>query len=162
VPRNRAEDRKTGSWEAGSKQTIGLKPRRKIMAKKKTRQSDYLTEWEQLIATLTAAAAELPHLESSRIKLQGFLEAARSLVQEQSLHDANKQAASQELETTFVNGKKLATFLRGGIREHFGNRSPRLVEFGIQPFRRGNGNVIEPPTPPQPEEPEEPETPPVE
>jgi hypothetical protein len=128
------------------------------MAKqKKTRQSDHLTEWEHLIATLTAAAAELPHLETSRVKLQEFLEAARSLVQEQSLHDAIKQAASQQLETTFVNGKKLATFLRTGIREHFGNRSPRLVEFGLQPFRRGNGIGIGTPTPPQPEEPEEPQ-----
>lgn len=29
----------------------------------------------------------------------------------------------------------LNTFLNAGIREHYGNRSEKLVEFGLQPFR---------------------------
>ena len=131
------------------------------MAKqKKTRQSDFTTGWEQLIATLTANAADLPHLEAPRIKLQGFLEEVLSLSQEQDLHDASKQTASLRLESLMTNGKKLATFLRTGIREHYGNRSPKLVEFGIQPFRRGKAGETET-LPPVPEQ-AGPETPKVE
>ena len=128
------------------------------MAKKKTRQSDFTTEWEQLIATLTANAADLPHLEAPRNKLQGFLDEFRSLSQEQDLHDANKQTTSKRLETLSADAKKLATFLRNGIREHYGNRSPKLVEFGIQPFRRAKPGQTETP-PPEPEQPA-PEAPP--
>jgi hypothetical protein len=122
------------------------------MAKKKSRQSDFTTEWEQLIATLTANAADLPHLEAPRNKLQSFLDEFRSLSQVQDLHDANKQTTSQQLETLMTNAKKLATFLRTGIREHYGNRSPKLVEFGLQPFRRVKAGETET-TPPAPEQP---------
>jgi hypothetical protein len=130
------------------------------MAKKKTRTAEFLTEWEQLIATLTSNAEDLPHLEAPRIKLQGFLDNARSLLQDQDLHDAGKQTASQQLEATLANGKKLTTFLRTGIKEHYGNRSVKLVEFGIQPFHRSPGEEDETPTP-EPEKPE-PEPSPVE
>jgi hypothetical protein len=117
----------------------------KIMAKPKTRQSDFLTDWEEIIATLTANAAELPHLEAPRIKLQGFLDEARSLSQLQDFHAASKQAASQRLDVLFVNGKKLATFLRTGIKEHYGNRNPKLVEFGLQTFSRRKAGEEEAP-----------------
>ncbi|HEV8580418.1 MAG TPA: hypothetical protein VGX68_15225 [Thermoanaerobaculia bacterium] len=130
------------------------------MAKRKTRNAEFLTEWEQLIATLTVHAAEIPHLETSRIKLQGFLDDARSLMQEQDQHDAAKQAASQKFEATMENGKKLATFLRTGIKEHFGNRSVKLVQFGLQPFRRSPAEETETPSPGS--EPPVPDTPPAE
>jgi len=125
-----------------------------IMAKqRKTRQSDFITEWEQLIATLTANAADLPDLEARRIKLQEFLEEARSLMQEQDLHDANRQASTRRLDTLMAGGKKLATFLRTGIKEHYGNRSTKLVEFGIQPFRRKASETEPPVEHPGPEPP---------
>ena len=43
-------------------------------------------------------------------------------------------------------GLKLATFLRVGVRQHYGNRSEKLVEFGFQPFR--SRRVPPPPEPP--------------
>jgi hypothetical protein len=130
------------------------------MANQETRRSDFLAAWEQLIASLTANADDVPHLEAPRLKLQEFLENARSLIQQQDFHDASKQAASQQLDVFLVNGKKLATFLRTGIREHYGNRSVKLVEFGIQPFARRRAGEAQAPSP-EPEQPEL-ETPPVE
>jgi len=130
----------------------------KQKTKQKTRHADFLSEWEQIIATLTANAAEVPHLEAPRVKLEGFLETARSLIKEQDLHNANKQNASTQLDATMANGKKLATFLRTGIKEHFGNRSAKLVEFGLQPFRRrkaGETGTPEQPGQPQPEPPKQ-------
>jgi len=106
------------------------------MAKQQKRYSDFVTEWEHLLSTLAANTAQLPHLEVPRAKLQGFLEEVRSLAMEQGLHAANKQRASQQLRAALSNGKKLTTFLRTGLKEHYGNRSEKLVEFGIPPFRR--------------------------
>jgi hypothetical protein len=79
---------------------------------------------------------ELPHLEAQRAKLQAILEEFRSLTTQQDLHAAAKQQISQRMKVLLADGKKLATFLRTGIKEHFGNRNEKLVEFGIQPFRR--------------------------
>ena len=106
------------------------------MAKQQTRYSDFVTDWEHLLNTLAANTAELPHLEAPRAKLQGFLEEVRSLAMQQDLHAANKQLASTQLRAALSNGKKLTTFLRTGLKEHYGNRSEKLVEFGIPPFRR--------------------------
>lgn len=106
------------------------------MAKQQTRFSDYVTEWEHLLNTLAVNSADLPHLETSRAKLQGFLDEVRNLAMQQDLHASSKQAASQSLKATLANGKKLTTFLRTGLKEHYGNRSEKLVEFGIPPFRR--------------------------
>ncbi|HEY0515320.1 MAG TPA: hypothetical protein VGH73_25710 [Thermoanaerobaculia bacterium] len=106
------------------------------MAKQQTRYSDFVTEWEHLLNTLAGSAGDLPHLETSRAKLQGFLDEVRSLAMQQDLHTANKQLASQQLKVALASGKKLATFLRTGLKEHYGNRNEKLVEFGIPPFRR--------------------------
>jgi hypothetical protein len=117
------------------------------MAKQQKRYSDFVTEWEHLLNTLAVNTAELPHLEAPRAKLQGFLEQVRSLAMQQDLHAANKQIASQGLRLALANGKKLTTFLRTGLREHYGNRSDKLVEFGIPPFRRRSKKepVVKPP-----------------
>ena len=34
-----------------------------------------------------------------------------------------------------VQGRKLATYLRVGLKQNYGNRSEKLVEFGLQPLR---------------------------
>jgi hypothetical protein len=123
------------------------------MAKQQTRYSDYLTEWEHLLNTLAVNSADLPHLETSRVKLQGFLEDIRSLAMQQDLHAANKQLASKQLRATLSNGKKLTTFLRTGLKEHYGNRNDKLVEFGIPTFRRKKKDAADTPGDPVPSPP---------
>jgi len=103
---------------------------------KPKRYSDFVTEWEHLLSTVAANAAEVPHLEVPRAKLLGMLEQVRSLAVQQDLHAANRLAVSQQLKVALGDGRKLATFLRTGLKEHYGNRSEKLVEFGIPPFRR--------------------------
>lgn len=103
---------------------------------KPKRYSDFVTEWEHLLSTVAANATDVPHLETSRAKLLGLLEQVRSLAVQQDLHAANRLAVSQQLKAALSDGKKLATFLRTGLKEHYGNRSEKLVEFGIPPFRR--------------------------
>ena len=67
------------------------------MAKQQKRFSDFVTEWEHLLNTLAVNSADLPHLETSRVKLQGFLDEVRNLAMQQDLHTANKQTASLRL-----------------------------------------------------------------
>jgi hypothetical protein len=123
------------------------------MAKQLTRYSDFVTEWEHLIATVAANTADLAHLEAPRAKLQGFLDQVRVLAQQHDLHTANKQQTAKQLQTLLAAGKKLATFLRTGIKEHYGNRSEKLLEFGVPLFRRRKRGEPAEPEPPAGENP---------
>jgi hypothetical protein len=121
------------------------------MASLQTRYSDFFARWERLLVALLANIAELPHLEVSRAKLQALLDEVRVLVSQQDVHAASKQQVSQRLKVALADGKKLATFLRTGVKEHFGNRNEKLVEFGVQPFRRKKTDPVPlKPVPPNP------------
>lgn len=102
---------------------------------KPTSYADYIKEWEDLLAPLIENAAEMPQLEIPTGKLQGMLDYVRTLSQQQAAYTASKQDASKKLEAAIEQGRKLATFLRFGIKEHYGNSNEKLKEFRIQPFR---------------------------
>lgn len=109
-----------------------------------------VSEWELLIRSLEANAADLRHLQVPRANLQDLLEQARILANQQDLHRAAKQQIFKRLQERLDLGQKLATFLRVGIRQFYGNRNDKLVEFGIEPFRG-----LRRPRPEQPEPPTE-------
>ncbi|HVR97910.1 MAG TPA: hypothetical protein VMW27_14930 [Thermoanaerobaculia bacterium] len=102
---------------------------------RKTRLGEIRTDWEQITARLEAHAEDLPHLEKQRGMLQGLLAEFRSLTNQQDQFKSQKQQVSKRLQEVVEEGQKLSTFLRAGIRQHYGNRSEKLVEFGVQPFR---------------------------
>jgi hypothetical protein len=106
------------------------------MARQKTSFARFLAEGERLVSSLANNSTEAPHLEAPRQKLVVILDDVRTLGVQQDLHTANKQQVSQRLKTRLSEGKKLLTFLRTGIKEHFGNHNDKVVEFGVQPFRR--------------------------
>ena len=108
--------------------------------------------WEQVLSAVAANAADLAHLEAARAKLQGLLEQARSLNLQQAIATAAKQEATKALQEVLRQGETLVDLLRTGAREHYGNRSEKLVEFGMQPFRgRKRPAATEPPVEPAPE-----------
>jgi hypothetical protein len=111
-----------------------------------------LNGWEQAATAVAANAAELPHLETPRAKLLALLEQARSLTAQQSVHTANKQEATKQLQRVIREGQVLVDFLRTGAREHFGISNEKLVEFGVQPFR-GRARASKPAVTPAPEQP---------
>jgi len=114
---------------------------------KLTSYSDHLNDWATLIEALEQNDASLPQLAISREKLGTLLDQARTVFNEQAVHTAARQDASRRLETLVNLGSKLATFLRTGVKEHYGNRSEKLSEFRIQPFR-GRTQAVTPPPPP--------------
>ncbi len=122
-----------------------------------TRYADHFRDWQELVTSLEQNEVNLPHLVLSRQKLEGLLAEAREMVTLQATHAARKQEASSRLSTLLNQGSKLATFLRMGVKEHFGNRSEKLTEYRIQPFRGRNFAEAPPPEGPELVAPIEPE-----
>jgi|SRR5947209_4144011 len=106
------------------------------MSKQKSdRNANDLKEWAHTTGAIAANAADLPQAEIPRVALEKLTEELRQLVLEQSLHKANKQQASQRMAVIHSEGAKLATVLRFIVKQHYGNRSDKLVELGVKPLR---------------------------
>ena len=91
--------------------------------------------WMGLATGLTSNAEDLPHLGSGRQELVDLMAEAQDLVARQAAQAAAKQETTKRLQEVIDRGLKLATFLRVGVKQHYGTRSEKLVEFSLQPFR---------------------------
>jgi len=84
---------------------------------------------------LAANSTELPHLDVPRQLVVSVITEIKDLTAQQASLTASKQEISKRLETLNEDGQKLLTFVDVGVRQHYGTRSEKLVEFGQQPFR---------------------------
>jgi hypothetical protein len=84
---------------------------------------------------LVANSTDLPHMDVPRQKAEAVLTELKSLTAQQASLNAAKQDITKRLEELNTDGKRLMTFVDAGIRQHYGNRSEKLVEFDQQPFR---------------------------
>jgi hypothetical protein len=105
--------------------------------------------WERLNERLTANAADLGYLETSRAKLEAMVAQARQVAAAQAAQTAAKQQSSQTMKMLIADGDRLATVLLASVKEHYGPQSEKVAEFGLKPFR---GRKVK-------EAPETPETP---
>jgi uncharacterized membrane protein len=94
-----------------------------------------LGDLQHLLMALEANGEDLPHLEISRDKLEKMLGQARDAVAQQATATAVKQEATQRLQALMIDSTRLGNALRAMLKEHYGVRSEKLAEFGIQPFR---------------------------
>ena len=94
-----------------------------------------LNGWERLLLSLEAKKNEFPQLEMYRTLLATMLQRVREISAEQAALTASKQDATQRLQKEIAEGRKVATLLRTALRQHYGNRSEKLVEFDLQPLR---------------------------
>jgi hypothetical protein len=109
---------------------------------------------------LASNSTDLPHLEVPRQLVVSTMTEMKDLTAQQASLTAAKQEISKRLGTLNNEGLKLLTFVDAGVRQHYGNRSEKLVEFGQQPFRSqprirlvgedGKPLAKRPPTPPEP------------
>jgi hypothetical protein len=84
---------------------------------------------------LATNSAELPQLELSRLRLESLMGQLKDLTAQQASLTASKQEVCRRLAEVVNEVQKLMTFLDFGVKEHYGNRAEKLVEFGLQPFR---------------------------
>jgi len=101
---------------------------------------------QQLLVKLEANLGDLPQVEMSVTKLGTVMARVLELIKQQGAMTASKQAASKELKTQLTEGQRLANAIRAVVKEHYGIRSEKLAEFGLQPFR-GRVRKVKSPTP---------------
>jgi hypothetical protein len=116
----------------------------------KSRYADHIKEWEELSASLLPSATEAPQVEIQRAALQKMLEQARDLTTQQSMFQAQKQEVSSQLGTLMKEGKRLASVLKATVKQHYGIRNEKLIQFGIQPFRGRKVKATPPDGSPEP------------
>jgi hypothetical protein len=100
-----------------------------------TTYSGILGELQRLLTAMAATIGEIPHLEPSRVRFGEILGQAQDLARRQAALAAEKQVVTDQFQTALLDGRRLATMLRKGLQQHYGIRSERLTEFGLQPFR---------------------------
>ena len=105
------------------------------MARDITTYGENRDDWQRLTPALEANAADLPHLEAPRIQLESVNTQVGDLLTEQAALSARKQEVSKRLQALIAEGRQLAAFLRAGVRQRYGNRSEKLAEFHLVPFR---------------------------
>ena len=84
---------------------------------------------------LAANIAEFPHLAEPLARLREMLDGLRNLMAEQARLTAQRQEVSKQVAEMSNQVQKLMTFLDAGVKQHYGHRSERLTEYGLQPFR---------------------------
>lgn len=108
-------------------------------------------EWRRILKPFLGKNEEIPHLGGHVTKLTNVLAQVDEIEGRQLSLAAEKQEMSQRLKALVVEGRKLAAFLKAGLRDHYGRSAEKLTEHGMQPFR---GNKVA-----KPEEPGELEAP---
>jgi hypothetical protein len=84
---------------------------------------------------LAANSGDLPQLELSRVHLDSMTTEMKDLTAQQASLTASKQETSKRLADLAREARKMLTFVDTGVKQHYGNKSEKLVEFGVQPFR---------------------------
>ncbi len=102
---------------------------------KESTYSGVLGELQRLRKSLVANSADLAHLEGPKAKFNDLLDQAQEIVNHQAALTASKQEASKQLQTILRGAQRQGNILRLSLKAHYGIRSEKLVEFGLQPFR---------------------------
>lgn len=102
---------------------------------RKTSKMRMLGELQQISAMLAANSEELAHLEVIRQRFDILLSQAMEAANRQAVLTASKQEVSQQLQGVLTEALRMANFLLLGVKVHYGTRSEKLTEFGLQPFR---------------------------
>jgi hypothetical protein len=104
--------------------------------------------FEELLTALGENSGDLPQLDLPRQRLQTILNQLRAFTTEQAAFTAGRQQATERVYFLLAQGRKLATVLRASVREHYGNRSQKVAEFGLQPLHTRSRSADDNPLPP--------------
>jgi transposase len=117
-----------------------LEPPKEAQGRRKTMSSEstyagVLGDLQRLDDAIEANLGELSHLQGARETIQKILTRGHETAKQQAALIAAKQEMSKQLRTLISDGQRVATAVRSMLKEHYGLRSEKLAEFGIQPFR---------------------------
>jgi hypothetical protein len=90
---------------------------------------------QQFATSIAANTSEVPHLEKAGLQFVEMVSNLQGMAKQQATLVASKQEASKQFRTLLLECQRLASVLRGAIKQHYGIRSEKLAEFNLQPFR---------------------------
>jgi len=105
------------------------------MSARETRNAGVLGDLQNLSMTMEANKDQLPDLEPFRLKFAAIVTQSLETRKQQVAFQASKQESSKQLQKLLTEGKSMADVLRTAVKNHFGSREEKIVEFGVQPFR---------------------------
>jgi hypothetical protein len=129
------------------------------MSARETRNAGVLGDLQNLSMTMEANKDQLPDLEPFRLKFAGIVTQTLDVRKQQVAFQASKQESSKQFQKLLTQGKSMANVLRTAVKDHFGSREEKIVEFGLQPFRGRKVKPAAAPTPTTPTESAGPVTP---
>jgi protein required for attachment to host cells len=98
--------------------------------------SDFITDWERLIAAVTNNEVSLPEHELQKRSLEDILEEAKELGTRQDASRSQLATDSKRRREVIFQGRAAASRLRSVVKGRFGGHDEKLVEFGIRPLRQ--------------------------
>jgi len=84
---------------------------------------------------LAANSGDLPQLELTRVRLDAMTTEMKDLTAQQASQAAGKHDTSKRIAALVRESRKMLTVVDTVIKQHYGNQSEKLVEFGVKPFR---------------------------
>ena len=100
-----------------------------------TKVPDYMKRvvgWDRTTTQIADRSAELAHLDTHRLVLEGMSQQYKDKHAEYASVCARKLELSQEMRDLFRQGETLVDFLRTGVRQHYGLDNEVLIAFGIK------------------------------
>jgi len=94
-----------------------------------------VTGWEKMDTAITGNDPEVAHLVFRLPALRDKSQRMRGLYAEHAALAASRQAITQEMERLIEEGDQIFRMLREGLKDHYGKRNEKLVEFGVEPLR---------------------------
>ncbi|MFL6197551.1 MAG: hypothetical protein ACJ76J_00095 [Thermoanaerobaculia bacterium] len=91
--------------------------------------------WEKMDTAMTANDTEVSQLGFKLPALRDKSQRMRSLYAQHAALAASRQAITQEMQQLIEQGDQIFRSLREGLKEHYGKRNEKLVEFGVEPLR---------------------------
>ena len=106
--------------------------------------------WEKMDTAMTANDAEVSHLGFKLPTLRDRSQRMRGLYARHAALAAERQAITEEMQQVIEEGEQLFRLLREGLRQHYGKRNLKLIEFGIEPLSSRPRTDTSPPLPEAP------------
>ena len=91
--------------------------------------------WEKMDTAMTGNDAEVAHLGFKLPTLRDRSQRMRSLYARHAALAAERQAITQEMQKLIDEGGQIFRMLREAVKDHYGKRNEKLVEFGVEPLR---------------------------
>ncbi len=108
--------------------------------------SDFITDWERLLAAVNNNETGLPDLSAQVGSLEAILQEAKAVSVRQDASRSQLAADSKRRREVTFEGRAAASRIRSALKGHFGGHNEKLVEFGVRPVRqRRSTPLVDPP-----------------